>query len=84
MSHRVARRFGMTRTISLVLLLLGSAAVFLSVYQVVAGHSAFSWVWLMSLVAAGYGAFLFGTFALRGHLPAPLQREPTPEADVVG
>lgn len=72
MSHRAARRFGTTRAISLALLLLGSAAVLFSVYQVAAGHSEFPWGWLMSLLPASYGAYLFGTYALRGHVPLPM------------
>lgn len=66
MSQRVARKFGMTRVISLALLLLGSTAVAYSVYQVAAGHSAFSWVWAMALLPAAYGAFLFGAYAVQG------------------
>lgn len=84
MSHRTTRKFGMTRGISLALVLLGSAAVLFSVYQVVAGHSAFSWVWLMSLLPATYGAYLFGSFALNGHLPLPMPAEVRPETEGAG
>ena len=84
MKHRTTRKFAMIRAISLALLLLGSSAVLFSVYQVVAGHSAFSWVWLMSLLPAGYGAYLFGTFALKGHLPLPTPAEAGLETEGVG
>lgn len=74
----------MTRAISLALLLFGSAAVLFSVYQVAVGHSEFSWVWLMALLPASYGAYLFGSYALRGHLPLPMPVEANPETEVAG
>lgn len=84
MRHRSSRKFGMTRAISLVFVLLGSAAVFYSVYQVMAGHNTFSWVWLMSLLPAVYGAYLFGAYALKGHLPLPMPAEPAPDTEQAG
>ncbi|GAB3755881.1 hypothetical protein [Lysobacter olei] len=84
MKHREARNFGVARAISLGLLLLGTTALTYSVYQVVAGHTAFSWVWLMALLPATYGAYLFGSFALNGHLPLPMPAEASPETEGAG
>ena len=84
MNHRVARNFGVARAISLGLLLLGSAALTYSVYQVVAGHTAFSWVWLMSLLPAAYGAYLFGSFAVKGHVPLAMPADASAETEGAG
>lgn len=62
MGNRSTRNFG-TRAISLVLSLLASSAVLYSVYQVAAGHSAFSWGWLVALLPAVYGTYLLTTCA---------------------
>lgn len=75
-------RFGMTRAISRVLLLLASSAVLYSVYQVAAGHNAFSWAWLVALLPAMFGIYLLGTCALAGRRPMAV--EATPEAEAAG
>lgn len=82
MGNASNNRFGVTRAISLVLLLLASAAVCYSVYQVVVGHAAFSWAWLVALLPAVYGAYLFGACALEGRR-SPVLRA-TPEAEAAG
>lgn len=80
MGNRSSRKFGMTRTISLALATLASSAVLYSVYQVAAGHSAFSWAWLVALLPAVYGTYLLGTCALEGRRPMTVQATPEPEA----
>lgn len=84
MSYRASRKSGTIRAISLALLLLGSAAVLFSIYQVAVGHSEFSWVWLMALLPAAYGAYLFGSVALKGHVPLPMPVEVAAEAEGAG
>ena len=77
MGNSSSRKFGMTRGISFVLAALGGLAVSFSVYQVAAGHAGFSWVWLMSTLPTLYGIYLFGSYALRGHLPLSMPAEQT-------
>lgn len=82
MRNRSSRKFGVTRAISLALSLLAGSAVLYSVYQVAAGHSDFSWAWLVALLPAVYGTYLLGTCAFEGRRPVTVQ--PTPEAEAAG
>lgn len=75
-------RLGATRVISRVLLALACAAVCYSVYQVAAGHAAFSWAWLVALLPALFGTYLLATCAVEGRRPRRV--EATTEAEAAG
>lgn len=82
MHHRASRKSATIRAVSLALLPLCSVAVLYSVYQVAAGHAAFSWAWLVALLPAIFGTYLLASCALEGRRPATV--ETAPGADAAG